>query len=371
MSPSTSIYVTAATSMIAGAAPSPGERRGRLFRAGALRESVAVRLVAAVLLWTAEYLLLRARIDSSSEDSSNVWARLHLIGFLGARGLSQGFLDVGELVLCTLFVYWALGSDQLRSLVCRPPLIRVSFLVVHGVILGLFTATNLLLLHEPELARAHRVATQVIWHLLLAAWPLSSLLIFLRFDDAREVWRRLGRALWLAPIVSLSISFGLALLENAMVRLWPYVSEQTARTSALLLGTVFKDVKLLDLPGRGPVVTVGDFAVELTEECSGARGVAIYGMLVALLLLALWHRIDRAKAILVFSIGVPLCIAVNLLRISIVAAVGARVDPGLAAGIVHRNLGWLLYSLYFVLFAISTQRWWMRDSAVRPRHEVP
>lgn len=90
-----------------------------------------------------------------------------------------------------------------------------------------------------------------------------------------------------------------------------------------------------------------DFKVNIGAACSGITSFALYVALLTLFIVLEWKRINKKRLIPFLIIGAAGIYLVNTFRIIIIMLVGIYYTPELAVGLVHKNLGGVLFILYF------------------------
>lgn len=102
-----------------------------------------------------------------------------------------------------------------------------------------------------------------------------------------------------------------------------------------VLGSVFK----FDVETNGNIITVGGFAMNVAEACSGMRTVvAFLALAAAVALIACPHWWQRVWLVM---LALPIAIALNIVRVVVLGLVMLW-DPDLAAGEAHTMIGTLL-----------------------------
>jgi exosortase/archaeosortase family protein len=129
----------------------------------------------------------------------------------------------------------------------------------------------------------------------------------------------------------------------------------------------------------GPLIGIGTFSAIIGKPCSGIDSLLLFTALYSLMLILDWKRMNKAKAIAFFAIGMFIT---NILRIFVLFLVGAHYSPKLVVGLFHlafspttfsgnhksdnprrsrdylyTNLGWILFIAYFAVFWIIAQRY--------------
>ena len=104
------------------------------------------------------------------------------------------------------------------------------------------------------------------------------------------------------------------------------------------------------------VVGTRAFSVRVAPQCSGFEGMGLILVFLAAVL-ALWRRSYRfPHALLLLPLGVAAIWLANVLRISLLVAVGVRISPAVAAGGFHSQAGWLAFNLISLGLVLASRR---------------
>lgn len=121
------------------------------------------------------------------------------------------------------------------------------------------------------------------------------------------------------------------------------------------------------------LVILDYFEVEIAAACSGIQG---FALTLGFLALAFW--IDRAglnfrRAWILVPLGLLASFVLNVVRITMLLVIGARVSPELALDGFHGHAGWLMFVLLgFGLVAVARMPWFRRTAArAAPRPAPP
>ncbi|WP_435005922.1 exosortase E/protease, VPEID-CTERM system [Tundrisphaera lichenicola] len=124
--------------------------------------------------------------------------------------------------------------------------------------------------------------------------------------------------------------------------LWQPLGRSTLQCVHFLLSLIFS-VTLLDTE-RSRVGTTS-FWVEVAPECSGYEGV---GLVLVSTIAYLWyfrHELRFPHSLLLLPLGTVLILLANVLRITILIAIGSWGWPRIAAGGFHSQAGWLAFNI--------------------------
>lgn len=160
-------------------------------------------------------------------------------------------------------------------------------------------------------------------------------------------WLDLLRANW--QILSALIVFALALpeLTDAIQPMWRFdlVSDVTFSAVAWILETVGYDLYANSVE---KVIGAGDFLVLIGPKCSGVEGFALISAFVTIYLVLFRDDLRFPRALLLFPIAILASWLFNILRITVLLAIGFEISPSLAVGAFHSHAGWLSFTLLSV-----------------------
>lgn len=307
----------------------------------------AGRLAAVTLILLTEYLASATLLDIET------LAALPAPVSAGWHGLAAFMTAVlAALAACVVFWRERAMAELARASAGLGDWDR-AWLGVHALAgLGLAVVT-LVLVRHPDLAATRGLP-------LLALWFAAGALMTYALFRAAFAGALADLALRLSGVALAAILVGLAAaaIPALVATLWADVAVPTMYLTALLLALSGRTV-LID-PVEA-VIELDGFAVQVYGPCSGVEGMA----LVALFLAGyLWrfradHRFPRA--LLILPAGVVLAFLANGLRIALLTAIGAYVDPGIAAGAFHSKAGWIFFCLLTIgLVAVARAVPWFR-----------
>jgi exosortase len=149
------------------------------------------------------------------------------------------------------------------------------------------------------------------------------------------------------PPTILFIPFSIALRELA---------SQLAGATLGLLG--------FDVSRAGSMLTIGENELEVVDACSGIRSLVSIVLIAALLAYLL--RSGPWRGLLLMATAVPITVAVNVLRIVLVALGLAAFDVDLSTGVVHAALGVGVF-IASILLLYGSWRLYCRIFGWKPR----
>ncbi|MGO9933749.1 MAG: exosortase E/protease, VPEID-CTERM system [Steroidobacteraceae bacterium] len=246
------------------------------------------------------------------------------------------------------------GALAAMSAAARDAPIRVRWLLAHAALLGLFAFLSGALYSGGLLPFA---AVATAWHLcgLAAALALFAALAPLR------VWIDFLRWTGALPLYALLPAAGALLAYKASQLLWAPAAALTFHLVRLLLhpflATLRSDASTLTL-------TSGDFAVQISQECSGLEGV---GLMLAFCVAWLWYYRSEyifPRALIIIPGAVLLIFLLNVARIAALMLIGDAGYERVAIVGFHSQAGWIAFNLAAFCVAIAVKRSsWLNRSA--------
>lgn len=168
-----------------------------------------------------------------------------------------------------------------------------------------------------------------------------------------------GLALYLAPLprwhglvqdqgsrlLPLILAGGLApLLADQARPLW-----RLDAVADLTFAAVARAIRLLGYAVEADPVhkTIGtaEFYINVAPVCSGVEGIALVTIFVTLYLVLFRADLRIGRALLLYPIGIAVSAALNVVRITLLLALGLDGHPELAVGGFHSHAGWLMFTL--------------------------
>ena len=297
-----------------------------------------------VLLLVAELLYLTISFDTQSLDSvPSAWAQ-----FLG---FAPQYLRLAITVtIVTLLVggkpFLARVLD-LHSRTVSPT--RLSFLIVHGCALVVFTVVTSTLLKGQFSLLSHPGSWTLAWLLAgsvtLVAWSLAL------FPPA--VWRAVATHERLSLGCGLLVGGGVWATGFLTEQFWQPLARYTFNVVAWMLALIYP--RIVNDPAR-LVIGTPTFKVMITPQCSGYEGV---GLILAFLGIYLWlFRKDLRfpGALVLLPLGAATIWVVNSVRIVALVVIGTSGWPAIAAGGFHSQAGWIAFNAVALGFVALTMR---------------
>jgi len=308
------------------------------------------RLLALILLYAAEVLLLSVWLDNASlVAQGGVLAMVGQWGAWGVRGV------VGFAALFTTFAYLsrrpALAS--LSAQVEQAP-VRRGLLAAHLVAISAFAVLSWAMYGGHLTALPPALAVTLWLAAGAAALACAALAIC-----PRRIWSQLIRntgSLWL---LTLTLVIAACLAGNSLRALWGPTTSLTFTLARTFLAPFVTGI-VADPHTR--ILGTAKFNVEIAPECSGFEGV---GLILAFSVCWLWlFRRDCRfpRAFLLVPIGVVTIFVLNSVRIAALILIGNAGAPQLALGGFHSQAGWIAFNAVALGFCVAANHVpWLRN----------
>lgn len=188
--------------------------------------------------------------------------------------------------------------------------------------------------------------------------------------DPRFMWRRkfILPAIAIAAILFLGFSIDSIINIISPAADWAIVAgmidaltEFTLRASAGLMSGLGFDVYTIPETRE---LGMEAFYVYVWGPCSGIEGFALISAFLSIYIWMFRRDLNFPGVLLLFPIGIALSWCFNVVRISTLLFIGARVSPELAVDTFHSHAGWLMFTLLAVGLTGATSFFgWFRKPA--------
>jgi exosortase E/protease (VPEID-CTERM system) len=179
-----------------------------------------------------------------------------------------------------------------------------------------------------------------------------------------QVVRRQGLAFVVAGVLGVAAWGSGQFLQAG----WRPLAGATFWPASALLGLLYPEV-VVRVPER--VLGTPQFQVAIDPACSGYEGM---GLVTLLLLVYLWlfrAHVRFPRAFLLLPLGLLASWIANVLRITLLIALGSSVWPALAAGGFHSQAGWLAFVTVGFGLIMGTHRSPFWTTAATPAVRTP
>lgn len=219
-------------------------------------------------------------------------------------------------------------------------------------LLNKFMATNSILVYQ------NKWTFLIFWYVLGAA--LTIFLLMSVFE-----LRYLLHFAWNFKVLALS-SLGIGML---FLYLYPIFYKTWSFFSRIIAVVVFYMLKLsfptAQLPDNNiPRLILPNFRAQIAAQCSGIEGMTLFILLFTVIVIVDWKTINKIKLIPIYMLGLAGMIAINILRIYAIFVIGNIYSVEFAIGLFHSNAGWILFTVYFLVFEYLTYSWLRKKKGV-------
>jgi hypothetical protein len=243
-------------------------------------------------------------------------------------------------------------------------------------------------------AHAHRNPVAAVVHALGVLLIMVPLVLFwgqdlsagiataLAFWLPGSVLAAVGAVLWLAPpgawwqmlwerSRSTLFVLGLAALIPDLVFQvlplwdWQQIASLTFNAVATTLGLLGAEAFV---DHNGYVIGIGDFYVSVAPQCSGVEGFALVSVFIGVYAFIFRSDVRMGRFLLVMlPLGLICSWLLNVVRITLLILIGARISPEIAVNGFHSYAGWLMFTaLAFGLTAVAQTTPWLHREGLRP-----
>jgi len=307
---------------------------------------------ALALLFVAEVVLLSVRFDTASlSDVSGEWAM--------AVAVTPRLIRLAIVAVAVALVFHARALlDQLRvGWVWAANHGWAWFLALHVVSLLTFVWLTEEILEHGRAAGRLAPAWVLAWFasgvLSVAGWGLAAL--------PAAIWRRLAASACSGLGVGLCIGAAVWASELTADGLWQPLARGTLWCAAQLLALVYPAVVYQP---AGLVIGTPSFAVRIDPDCSGYEGMAL---ILAFLSGYLWFDRDALRlpqALVLLPLGAAASLVANVLRMTLLVAMGSSWSESIAMGGFHSQAGAIAFaSIGLGLVVVARRSTWFAKPA--------
>ncbi len=314
-----------------------------------LRLSLTVRLAILACLFFAEKWLLNGFVDSErAQAAQGLGALVRILQHWGFRFLVTFYATL------VIFAY-VRGADGLKraAVSIRALPVRLGWLLAHFLLIAALMPLVHLLYREPMTGALFLGVLTLSLALALSA-GLAGLLAF----APRPLWVETARALgiiWVYASVAALLGVG---AWQASEHLWGPTAGLTFELVRVVLS---RFLPTLSADAATRVLGTQQFAVQITEVCSGLEGMGLMLAFSAVWLLYFRREYTFPRALLLIPLGLFAMFALNVLRISALVLIGNAGFPDVALFGFHSQAGWLAFnSVACGLVFLSRRSAWFR-----------
>lgn len=207
------------------------------------------------------------------------------------------------------------------------------------------------------------------------SWSLGGLLVVAGLAlilAPVAAWQELMRQHGLTLMLLVGVGLALPELADILLPLWriELVTEVTFEAVLYLLAfagyEVMSDVSL-------KAIGNDDFGVLVGPQCSGVEGFMLITVFLTLYIGLFRRDLRFPQVLLLYPIGLAVSWCFNVLRITVLIAIGLEGQPDLAIGAFHSYAGWLSFTLLSILLILASRAvpWFRADHQITDAATLP
>lgn len=158
-------------------------------------------------------------------------------------------------------------------------------------------------------------------------------------------------------LIGLLIGTSFAFWYQLFKGFWHVFALIVSKVVYFLLTLSYHDVTYSINPDSIPIIGTKAFNVMIAGPCSGIDGVKLFLILFTFFLVLDWKVINPVRALLLYFLGTFVMFTVNIIRVYAVLLVGNIINPEFAMQAFHQNVGWVLFTVVFIIFEYFTYNW--------------
>ena len=266
------------------------------------------------------------------------------------------------IILFAALVFYIIARHKLVHLGKLKPFNFLHLKILLPLNLILFVAffkLNVFMQDNPYYVIENRIIFAIIWYILAIGLGLSLFFAFFRPDYVISFVKKFKKEM----IVSVFIAILFRYTYLYFSRAWEFFSGIVGFLVFNMLKITYPNA-ISSGGGSAPILSAGGFSAKIFAPCSGIEGMTLFITLFIVMMMIEWRFINKTKAFSLLIVGTAGAFVVNILRVYALFQVGIIVSPEFAIGFFHSNVGWILFSLYFVGFEFFTYNW-MRKREVK------
>lgn len=152
------------------------------------------------------------------------------------------------------------------------------------------------------------------------------------------------------------LTFFVVTLSKLSQKLWPFFSKLVAKNVFFLLDLFFEGA-VFSMEGYVPIIGIPSIIVKIGPPCSGLEGMALFLFAFTCLVLIERENLDKKKVFLLYPLGLFGAFLINTIRMFSILLVGHYTSVEFAVGAFHSNVGWVLFTIYFLSFVYFAYPW--------------
>ncbi|MBW2998375.1 archaeosortase/exosortase family protein, partial [Candidatus Woesearchaeota archaeon] len=257
--------------------------------------------------------------------------------------------------LISSLVFYVIARRKLLA-VRKPdsiPRIRTILFVLMNLMMYLvFFKFNVFLQKNPLVVMESKLFYALTWYLLFFLTVTPAVLAFFKYQYLKDFAKKFKYEILISVIIAVIFRYIYYFLSLS----WKFFSGTVAYFVYYLLKITYSDVVLLESVGS-PTIYLKNFGARIFYQCSGIEGMSLFITLFLILIIIEWNRIVKWKALYLLFLGTLGAFLLNTLRVYFIFIIGSEFSKEFALGFFHSNVGWILFSVYFIVFELLTINW--------------
>ena len=183
------------------------------------------------------------------------------------------------------------------------------------------------------------------------------------------------RMLWTRSHSTLPILFLAALMPDLVFQIrplwdWQSMASVTFQAVGMTLNLTGAEA---DIQAADYIIGIGEFYISVAPQCSGVEGFALVTAFIGVYAYIFRRDVRMGRFLLVMlPLGLICSWLLNVLRITLLILIGARISPEIAVNGFHSYAGWLMFTaLAFGLTAVAQTVPWLHREGLRPPVQRP
>ena len=195
-----------------------------------------------------------------------------------------------------------------------------------------------------------------MWLVLSLAIGLS--LLFAFFDFKFILYFIKGKSMLISSVITVIWFFFLKYKRYFSVLVLANFLAQIVAKIIYFLLKIFFDGAFYRVDSTSiPTIGIPRFVVKIARPCSGIEGMGLFLLLFTALVLIEHKRINKNKVLLLYTLGIFGAFCINVMRTFSLFVVGHFVSPEFSLGVFHSNVGWIAFTIYFLIFIYFSYPW--------------
>jgi len=300
-----------------------------------------VRLLAFLIIFSFEALIIKTLVDFTFKP--NIPVELYLP------------FRMPLVLLMTAMIFYVICRHRINALKKIEEFKYKRFFIFLGVNIVsffIFLKVNIFMNQKPYYVIQNKLIFTPLWYLTAILLGGSLFVAFFKFDYIIKFFKNFNKELIISFIISLIFRYTYIYLSRA----WGVFSTLVAHVVAFMLKLTYSNTHL-SISNGTPIISSQGFGARIYAPCSGVEGMSLFMTLFLIMIIIEWGYIDKLKSLLLLVAGTAGAFVMNIMRVYLIYILGINVSEEFAIGFFHSNIGWILFSAYFIIFELMCYEW--------------